>query len=170
MGAPAIASQLMGAVVMKARKAMKVPYPNLYATPGHHDKADAFNRVQRGHQSLFESISDFRSMALIGGLKHPLVCSASGLLFSVGYYFFQKGYADTNLKVATARYKKGGQIKWLGYFGVSAVALVQLDPSVDGGDVNICLPITARLDRIIYVVNKDLKSSLQLIPLCTTNE
>eukprot|EP00814_Leptocylindrus_danicus_P018204 CAMPEP_0116025564 /NCGR_PEP_ID=MMETSP0321-20121206/13146_1 /TAXON_ID=163516 /ORGANISM="Leptocylindrus danicus var. danicus, Strain B650" /LENGTH=152 /DNA_ID=CAMNT_0003497827 /DNA_START=39 /DNA_END=494 /DNA_ORIENTATION=- len=116
--APAVTSIIMGGVVMKARKAMNVPYPNLYATPGHHDKADAFNRVQRGHQSLFESISDFRSMALIGGLKHPLVCSASGLLFSVGYYFFQKGYADTNLEVATARYKKGGQIKWLGFFGV----------------------------------------------------
>ena len=81
----------MGGVVMKARQSMKVYYPNLYATPGHHDKADAFNRVQRGHQSLFEGISDFRSMALIGGVKHPLICSVSGLFFSVGYYLFQKG-------------------------------------------------------------------------------
>ena len=35
---------------MKARKDFDVKYPNLYATPGLHKHADAFNSVQRGHQ------------------------------------------------------------------------------------------------------------------------
>ena len=33
--------------VMKARKQFDVKYPNLYAVPGHHKNADAFNGIQR---------------------------------------------------------------------------------------------------------------------------
>lgn len=47
---PFVTSFLMGGKVMTARKTYDVPLPNLYATPGVHEKADAFNRVQRGHQ------------------------------------------------------------------------------------------------------------------------
>jgi hypothetical protein len=53
---------------------------------------------------------------LIGGLKHPLVCAGSGVLFCLGSYLYQVGYADIKLNVETARYAKGGVVKWLGYF------------------------------------------------------
>jgi hypothetical protein len=53
---PFVANMVIGGPVMAARKAMNVPYPNLYATPGVHDKADAFNRIQRGHQNMFETV------------------------------------------------------------------------------------------------------------------
>merc|ERR1712093_769466 len=56
---------------MKARKTLKVPYPNLYAVPGVHEKADEFNRVQRGHQNMFETLSSMIAMTLVGGLKYP---------------------------------------------------------------------------------------------------
>lgn len=114
---PMVASQILSSWVMSARSKLKVPYPNLYATPGYHDKADDFNRIQRGHQSLFEFIDTFTASALIGGLKHPLTCAVSGVFFSVGYVLFGKGYGDSSLDVKMARYKKGGAIKWLGYFG-----------------------------------------------------
>lgn len=111
---PFIASSTMGAVVMQARKDFNVPYPNLYATPGFHKQADEFNRVQRGHQSLFETLTTFTVMSLIGGIKHPIVAALGGLFFSIGNYCFLLGYADTKLDVAKARYQKGGILKVFG--------------------------------------------------------
>lgn len=49
---PFVANVMMGGPVMKARKRFEVKYPNLYAVPGVHKDADAFNRVQRGHQNM----------------------------------------------------------------------------------------------------------------------
>jgi glutathione S-transferase len=107
----------MGGPVMNARKTFDVPYPNLYATPGYHKEADAFNRIQRGHQNMFELLPTFSLMALIGGLKHPIACSVYSALFNVGCVLYQVGYSDTKLDVDMARYKKGGAVKWVGFFG-----------------------------------------------------
>jgi glutathione S-transferase len=109
-----IASTLMGGEVMKARKTFDVQYPNLYATPGYHKKADEFNRVQRGHQSMFEAMTTFTACGLIGGLKHPLLAAGAGVLFSVGNYLYLLGYADTSLDVNMARHLKGGPLKLVG--------------------------------------------------------
>merc|ERR1712232_807534 len=103
--------------VMKARKEFEVKYPNLYAVPGVHKHADEFNRIQRGHQNYFEHLTHFTAVSLIGGVKHPLICAASGVLYQLGSIFYQMGYSDMNLKVETARYQKGGIIKWFGYLG-----------------------------------------------------
>ena len=109
-----IVSQAMGVPVMAARKKFDVKYPNLYAVPGYHKEADAFNRVQRGHQNMFESLSPVMAMTLLGGLKYPRLNAAAFALYLGGSYLYQKGYADTTLEVKTARYKKGGGIKWIG--------------------------------------------------------
>jgi glutathione S-transferase len=55
--APFIGLLALGGQVMEARKKYGVDYPNLYAVPGYHKDADAFNRVQRGHQNALESVS-----------------------------------------------------------------------------------------------------------------
>jgi glutathione S-transferase len=99
---------------MKARKKNDVQYPNLYATPGYHKEADAFNRVQRGHQNMFESLSSMQTMSLLGGLKHPKVAAVGFCLYLAGCYFYMVGYSDMSLDVKTARYKRGGGLKWLG--------------------------------------------------------
>jgi len=59
----------MGGKVMTRRKELDVPLPNMYGTPGVHKNADEFNRIQRGHQNMFESLGAFTAMALVGGLK-----------------------------------------------------------------------------------------------------
>ena len=107
----------MGGAVMGARSKFGVDYPNLYATPGYHKEADAFNRVQRGHQNMLESLTSFTVANLIGGLKYPLACSAFAVLYSLGSYLYLVGYADATLDVKTARYQKGGQIKFIGWLG-----------------------------------------------------
>ncbi|KOO21818.1 microsomal glutathione s-transferase [Chrysochromulina tobinii] len=98
----------------EARKKNDVQYPNLYATPGYHKEADAFNRVQRGHQNMFESLSSMQTMSLLGGLKHPKVAAVGFCLYLAGCYFYMVGYSDMSLDVKTARYKRGGGLKWLG--------------------------------------------------------
>lgn len=112
--APFFTSLFLGGPVMAARKAFSVPYPNMYATPGHHKDADAFNRVQRGHQSMFESMGAVQLMTLVGGLSYPRVAAGGAIAYCVGSYLFLQGYADTKLDVSMARYKKGGSLKWVG--------------------------------------------------------
>ena len=142
--------------VMKARKDFNVLYPNLYATPGFHKEADAFNRVQRGHQNSFEMITTFTVTSLLvrpvkcciyfvdlytnlldfriivqGGLKYPIACSIYGILFSLGNCLYLKGYADTSLDVKDARYKKGGIIRVIGLFA-SVGSTISLAGTMNG--------------------------------------
>jgi glutathione S-transferase len=116
-------SAVMGNVVMSARKKFGVEYPNLYATPGFHKDADAFNRVQRGHQNMFEVLPLFIAAALIGGLKHPIAVAVEGVLFCLGCYCYLLGYADTKLDAAMARHLKGGPIKVIGLMGAVGAAI-----------------------------------------------
>ena len=109
-----VVTTMMGIPVMKARKKNDVQYPNLYATPGYHKEADAFNRVQRGHQNMFESLSCVQTMSLLGGLKHPKVAAAGFCLYLAGCHFYMVGYSDMSLDVKTARYRRGGGLKWVG--------------------------------------------------------
>jgi glutathione S-transferase len=107
VGSLFVSPTLIGGIVMQAREKFNVPYPNLYATPGYHKDAEAFNRIQRGHQNMFETLPTFAICNLIGGLKHPITCSVCAGLYSAGCYLFMLGYKDTSLDVKMARYKKG---------------------------------------------------------------
>mmetsp|Transcript_10140 Transcript_10140/g.28775 ORF Transcript_10140/g.28775 Transcript_10140/m.28775 type:complete len:151 (+) Transcript_10140:117-569(+) len=104
----------LSGAVMKARTQYNVQYPNLYAVPGYHKNADEFNRVQRGHQNYLEGLGSYVTLALIGGLKYPIANAIGSVCFCVGSVLYMKGYSDTSLDVTTARYKKGGIIKWVG--------------------------------------------------------
>ena len=85
------------------------------AVPKYHKNADEFNRVQRGHQNYLEGATAYTVLTLLGGLKYPLLCAGGSVLFCLGSVFFMKGYADNTLDVKTARYKRGGGIKWIGF-------------------------------------------------------
>mmetsp|Transcript_12377 Transcript_12377/g.18000 ORF Transcript_12377/g.18000 Transcript_12377/m.18000 type:complete len:104 (+) Transcript_12377:319-630(+) len=71
---------------------------------------------------LAESISDFRSAALIGGLKYPLACVGCGILYNLGALLYMAGYKDTKLNVKVARLKKGGPIQFLSHLVVLGIA------------------------------------------------
>mmetsp|Transcript_1144 Transcript_1144/g.2701 ORF Transcript_1144/g.2701 Transcript_1144/m.2701 type:complete len:152 (+) Transcript_1144:99-554(+) len=111
-----VTNMVLSGPVMKARKDLDVPLPNLYATPGVHKHADEFNRIQRSHQNYLETIDSYIAMTLLGGLKHPIACAAGTVLYYAGALLYQKGYIDKSLDVGMARYKKGGAIKWIGFF------------------------------------------------------
>ena len=49
----------------------------------------------------------------------------TAVFFYTGSILYQKGYIDTSLDVKTARYKKGGAIKWIGFL-TSMISTISL--------------------------------------------
>ena len=128
---PFVTSNAMGFHVMSARKKYNVPYPNLYAAPGFHKDAEAFNRIQRGHQNMLEALWFFVPAALLGGLKHPIAVAVEGVFYCIGSYLYQLGYSDMKAGVEVARFSQGGGLKYVGVFGVLG-ATISLSGSMCG--------------------------------------
>lgn len=53
---------------------------------------------QRGHQNSLELMPVFFTLMILGGMKHPGVCAALGLVYIVARFFFFKGYATGDPK------------------------------------------------------------------------
>ncbi|CAH1437060.1 unnamed protein product [Lactuca virosa] len=84
--------------VGKARKKYKVWFPTLYATEADTKDYKIFNCIQRGHQNSLESVPIFFVFMVLGGIQHPLICSALGLVYSVSRFFYFTGYSSGNPK------------------------------------------------------------------------
>ncbi|KAI4307721.1 hypothetical protein L6164_030878 [Bauhinia variegata] len=83
----------MAVKVGRARRRYNVPYPILYASESENKDAKLFNCVQRGHQNSLELMPIFFMLMILGGLKHPSLCAALGVLYIVGRYFYFTGYS-----------------------------------------------------------------------------
>jgi glutathione S-transferase len=83
---------------MKARKQYDVKYPALYADSGHKNPthAEAFNRVQRGHQNFLENAPGFLLMALTSSLFYPVTSAAAVVIYYAGRLVYATGYAEKN--------------------------------------------------------------------------
>ncbi|KAK3026147.1 hypothetical protein RJ639_042590 [Escallonia herrerae] len=86
----------MAAQVGKARRKYKVFYPTMYAVESENKDAKIFNCVQRGHQNSLEMMPMFFTLMIVGGIRHPLICAALGVLYIVTRYFYFTGYATGN--------------------------------------------------------------------------
>jgi len=127
-----VASMVCSAHVMKARKEYQVLYPNLYAVPGYHKHAEVFNRIQRGHQQMLESLTTFSLLTLIGGWHYPILCSVCALIHALGCVLYQRGYADMTVPVETARHSKGGgPLKYIALVG-SLFATIRVAGTLNG--------------------------------------
>ncbi|GMJ01362.1 hypothetical protein like AT1G65820 [Hibiscus trionum] len=89
-----ILSIWMGIRVGIARKKYKVPYPTLYALESENKDANLFNCIQRGHQNSLEMMPMFFILMVLGGMAHPCICAALGLLYIVTRYFYFTGYSS----------------------------------------------------------------------------
>ncbi|XP_078444808.1 uncharacterized protein LOC144713938 [Wolffia australiana] len=89
--------------VGRARKRYKVFYPTMYAIESENKDAKLFNCVQRGHQNSLEMLPLFLVVLSLGGLQHPVLGAALGMLYAVGRFFYFKGYStgipDNRLKL-----------------------------------------------------------------------
>ncbi|XP_031371405.1 microsomal glutathione S-transferase 3 [Punica granatum] len=102
--------------VGKARKKYKVFYPTLYATESENKDAKLFNCVQRGHQNSLEMMPTFFMLMILGGIRHPCICTGLGCLYIVSRFFYFKGYStgdpENRLKIG-----KYGFLALLGLMG-----------------------------------------------------
>ncbi|KAK1287345.1 hypothetical protein QJS10_CPB19g01458 [Acorus calamus] len=98
-----ILNMWMALQVGKARKKYKVPYPTMYAVESENKEAKLFNCIQRGHQNSLESMPVFFVMVLVGGIQHPLISAALGVVYIVARFFYFRGYStgvpDNRLKI-----------------------------------------------------------------------
>lgn len=52
-----------------------------------------FFALQRGHQNSLEMMPMYFLLMILGGMKHPCICAALGLLYNVSRFFYFKGYS-----------------------------------------------------------------------------
>ncbi|KAK8717678.1 hypothetical protein V6N13_044936 [Hibiscus sabdariffa] len=92
--------------VAKARQRYKVFYPTLYALESDNKDAKLFNCVQRGHQNSLEMMPMFFVLLILGGMAHPCVSAALGLVYIVFRYFYFTGYAtgDPNNRLTLGKF------------------------------------------------------------------
>ncbi|KAK9691662.1 hypothetical protein RND81_09G210500 [Saponaria officinalis] len=83
----------MGFQVAKARKKYKVDYPTLYASESENKDAKLFNCVQRGHQNSLEHMPVYFILMILGGMRHPCICTGLGVVYLVSRYFYFTGYS-----------------------------------------------------------------------------
>ncbi|KAL3838767.1 hypothetical protein ACJIZ3_023358 [Penstemon smallii] len=83
----------MAAQVGKARKKYNVYYPIMYAVEAENKDAKLFNCVQRGHQNSLELMPIFFMLMILGGIRHPLISSSLGVVYSVTRFFYFKDYS-----------------------------------------------------------------------------
>jgi hypothetical protein len=88
-----LVGQVLGSLVNAARGRFKIPLPNLYANAamflkdGKVDEAamaargDAFNRVQRGHQHMFEIHADAYALFFASSILYPFHAAVAGWFF-----------------------------------------------------------------------------------------
>lgn len=54
--------------------------------------------LQRGHQNSLETLPIFFVLMVVGGLKHPLICSGLGLGYTISRFFYFTGYSSGDPK------------------------------------------------------------------------
>lgn len=69
------------------RKELGIQYPQMWS-----DKHPVFNCYQRAHQNTLEVIPFVLAMELLGGIRHPLVASATGGVFLIARIIYSLGY------------------------------------------------------------------------------
>eukprot|EP00252_Welwitschia_mirabilis_P009984 TRINITY_DN2299_c0_g1_i1.p1 TRINITY_DN2299_c0_g1~~TRINITY_DN2299_c0_g1_i1.p1 ORF type:complete len:145 (-),score=18.74 TRINITY_DN2299_c0_g1_i1:63-497(-) len=106
----------MGVQVGKARKKYKVTYPTMYAIESENKDAKLFNCVQRGHQNSLELMPVFFLLLLLGGIQHPVASAILGVFYSIGRYFYFRGYSS-GVPENRISYVKYSMVALLGLMG-----------------------------------------------------
>ncbi len=103
-----LVGQVLGGLVNAARGRYKISLPNLYANAamflkdGKVDEAamaargDAFNRVQRGHQHMFEIHADAYALLFASSVFYPVHAAIAGVFYAAGTLVYGLGYARAN--------------------------------------------------------------------------
>ncbi|KAK8393740.1 hypothetical protein O3P69_006802 [Scylla paramamosain] len=69
------------------RKKLNINYPTMYSTDN-----NLFNCYQRAHQNTLENYPTFLMLLLLGGLQHPVLSAAGGVVWCLGRIAYATGY------------------------------------------------------------------------------
>jgi len=105
VGAIHLTNVVLGGTIGLARKKYGVAYPNLYATHGMYikdgklderewlTKGEEFNKRQRGHQHMLETIGDVYAMMITCGFFYPTYAAQLGVMWILGSIVYAYGYS-----------------------------------------------------------------------------
>ena len=91
----------------------------MYAVPGFHKDADAFNCIQRAHQNTLESMCHVLVATFACGLVYPVTAAGCGSIYMLGRIVYGYGYAQGNPAYRTP----GGVISHLGDVPLMVMAI-----------------------------------------------
>eukprot|EP01035_Chromulina_nebulosa_P018630 gene18630-24365_t len=100
-------------------------YPKMYAE-GFTEEAKQFNCVQRGHQQILETYSQFLVLSLVGGLGYPVTSTLGGLLWVYARLKWAEGYATGDPKNRYGHWAS----RWI-WYGLATVLFTSSAVAVD---------------------------------------
>ncbi|XP_056853132.1 uncharacterized protein LOC130502364 [Raphanus sativus] len=70
--------------------------------------------LERGHQNALEMMPMYFILMILGGMKHPCICTGLGLVYNISRFFYFKGYStgDPTKRLTIGKYS------FMGLFGL----------------------------------------------------
>ncbi len=126
LGSLFLVPNLMAVFMKEARRNLAWGIPFI---PGNHRGAEYLSELQRGHQNILDSLPTVALAALIGGLRHPLLCTFYSALHAAECYLYldciysSLGHKKNGEADKVAGYLTDWGVQGTGFYGTVSAAV-----------------------------------------------